>query len=59
MLDRLNNYHKERKRNMKTRSFVVDEEMWAEFIKKHKSASARLRELIKMDLDDKISKEES
>jgi hypothetical protein len=44
---------------MKTRSFVVDEEMWAEFIKKHKSASARLRELIKMDLDDKIPKEES
>jgi len=43
---------------MKTRSFVVEEELWKEFLKKHKSASARLRKLIKMDLDDKIPKEE-
>lgn len=58
MLDRLNNYH-ERKDKMKTRSFVVDPDEWDEFCKKHKSASARLRELIKMDLEDKIPKEEN
>lgn len=44
---------------MKTRSFVVEEEKWEEFMKKHKSASARLRKLIKMDLEDKIPMEES
>lgn len=42
----------------KTRSFVADVDDWEEFSKKHKSASARLRELIKMDLEDKILKEE-
>jgi hypothetical protein len=41
-----------------TRSFVADEEDWKEFSKKHKSASARLRELIKMDLENKIPKED-
>jgi hypothetical protein len=44
---------------METRSFVVEEKLWEEFLKKHKSASARLRELIKMDLDDKIPKEDN
>lgn len=43
----------------KTRSFVADDNDWDKFSKKHKSASARLRELIKMDLEDKIPKEES
>lgn len=43
----------------KTRSFVADVDDWKEFSKKNKSASARLRELIRMDLEDKIPKEES
>jgi hypothetical protein len=58
MLDKLNNYLRG-KEKMKTRSFVVDPDEWNEFCKKHKSASARLRELIKMDLEDKIPKEEN
>ena len=43
---------------MKIVSIYLDEKDWDEFLKKHKSASARIRKLIKMDLEDKLPKEE-
>lgn len=36
------------------RTFKVDEEEWNRFVNKYKSASERLRELIRLDLEGKI-----